>query len=136
MKKIILASILLAAPLSFGFTLKVSGLKAGNQGVYRCLVFNSADGFPGTPSKALQSVNGTLANGAGECVFMNLPAGTYAISSFQDENSNGKIDKNLLGMPTEKYGFSNDASKPFGPPEFSAASFQLSQDTIIKINLK
>ena len=36
-----------------------------------------------------------------------LPAGTYAISLFQDENGNGKLDTAVFGIPTEKYGFSN-----------------------------
>jgi len=36
---------------------------------------------------------------------------------------NGKLDANLLGIPTEGYGFSNDARALFGPPSFAAASF-------------
>ncbi|MBI2367370.1 MAG: DUF2141 domain-containing protein [Deltaproteobacteria bacterium] len=34
--------------------------------------------------------------------------GDYGVAVFHDENSNGKMDKNLLGMPLEPYGFSNN----------------------------
>ena len=44
-----------------------------------------------------------------------LPTGTYAISLFQDENGNGKLDTAVFGIPTEKYGFSNDAQGVMGP---------------------
>ena len=51
----------------------------------------------------------------------------YAIKVFHDENSNGKLDSNLLGIPTEDYGFSNDASGWFGPPRWEKAMFLLNQ---------
>ena len=41
-----------------------------------------------------------------------------------DANMNGKLDTNLLGIPTEGYGFSNDARGLLGAPSFSAAGFQ------------
>jgi len=41
-----------------------------------------------------------------------------------DENMNGKLDTNWLGIPKEGYGFSNNARGVAGAPSFSAASFQ------------
>lgn len=40
--------------------------------------------------------------------FDNIPSGTYAITVFFDSNGNGELDKNLLGIPREEYGFSNN----------------------------
>lgn len=57
--------------------------------------------------------------------FKDLPAGTYAFVAFADENSNGKLDTNLVGMPTERYGFSNNVMGLFGPPDFPAAAVQV-----------
>ena len=51
-----------------------------------------------------------------------LPAGTYAISLFQDENGNGKLDTAVFGIPTEKYGFSNDAQGVMGQPSYDKCS--------------
>ncbi|MFZ0887958.1 MAG: DUF2141 domain-containing protein [Candidatus Binataceae bacterium] len=49
--------------------------------------------------------------------------GTYALAVIHDENSNGKLDTDLFGIPTEGYAFSKDASAWFGTPSFPAASF-------------
>jgi uncharacterized protein (DUF2141 family) len=62
-------------------------------------------------------------------VIQDLPAGNYAIASYHDENGNGKLDTNALGMPEEGYGFSNDARGTFGPPKFSEAVFEFDGKT-------
>jgi len=56
-------------------------------------------------------------------VFENIPAGKYALSAYHDANVNGELDKNLIGIPKEGFGFSNDAIGMFGPPDFKDASF-------------
>jgi uncharacterized protein (DUF2141 family) len=57
--------------------------------------------------------------------FGDVPAGRYAATAFLDENDNGKLDMNLIGIPTEPLGFSNGATGMMGPPEFSAARFDV-----------
>jgi uncharacterized protein (DUF2141 family) len=57
------------------------------------------------------------------CDFEDIPPGTYALAVIHDENMNGKLDTNMLGIPTEGYGFSNNAKALLGTPSFSAASF-------------
>ena len=53
----------------------------------------------------------------------SLEYGEYAVRVFHDENKNEKIDTNFLGIPTEDYGYSNDASDWFGPPSLEKAKF-------------
>jgi len=65
-----------------------------------------------------------------------LPSGEYAIAVFHDQNSNEKLDKNLLGIPNEIYGFSNNARGTFGPPALKEQLFQLNSDRQISIDLK
>lgn len=65
-----------------------------------------------------------------------LPAGTYAISAFQDENANGKMDTAAFGLPTEKFGFSNDAEGVMGPPSYEKCSFTFAEDMTLVIHLK
>ena len=67
---------------------------------------------------------------------VELKKGVYAISLFVDSNDNKIIDKNLLGIPTEQYGFSNNASGFLGSPSYKDASFNLVDDLKIKISLK
>ena len=67
---------------------------------------------------------------------VELKKGVYAISLFVDSNNNKIIDKNLLGIPTEQYGFSNNATGFLGSPSYNDASFNLINDLNIKISLK
>ena len=55
-------------------------------------------------------------------VLQDLPPGQYAVNAFHDENGNGELDTNLVGIPSEGYGFANDADASFGPPDFDAAA--------------
>jgi len=64
-------------------------------------------------------------DGTAEISFDALPAGTYAISTYQDRNLNGKIDTNFVGIPKEPYAFSNEARGMFGPAKFKDAAFEL-----------
>jgi uncharacterized protein (DUF2141 family) len=54
-----------------------------------------------------------------------LGPGTYAISCFHDVNDNGKLDTNLLGIPSEPYGFSNNARPKFRAPNWSETKFEV-----------
>jgi uncharacterized protein (DUF2141 family) len=77
----------------------------------------------GKPELAKIRQRAKASNGSVKFVFHNLPAGTYAVSAFHDENGNNKLDRNSLGVPSEGYGFSNDAQGTAGPPTFSQAEF-------------
>lgn len=67
------------------------------------------------------SLNGTSV----EVVFKNIPEGEYAISVIHDENENGELDSNFLGIPKEGFGFGNDAMGTFGPPSFDKAKVKI-----------
>jgi hypothetical protein len=59
------------------------------------------------------------------CDFEDIAPGTYALVISHDENTNGKLDTNWLGVPTEGYGFSNDATALLGAPSFLCRQFPL-----------
>lgn len=66
----------------------------------------------------------------------NVPKGTWAVLAYQDENGNGALDRNLLGIPKENYGFSRDAASKFGPPGFDDAAIEVGDETAVaKIRL-
>jgi uncharacterized protein (DUF2141 family) len=54
-----------------------------------------------------------------------VPPGTWAVLAYQDENANGELDRNLIGIPSENYGFSRDARGRFGPPSFDDAAMPI-----------
>lgn len=65
------------------------------------------------------------ADGSIKVSFAGLPSGTYAVSAIHDKDMNGKLTTNLLGMPTEPYGFTGPGRGTFGPPAFPEVSFRL-----------
>lgn len=54
-----------------------------------------------------------------------VPKGSWAVLAYQDENENGELDRNLIGIPKENYGFSRDARGKFGPPGFDDAAIEV-----------
>ncbi len=58
----------------------------------------------------------------------NLKAGKYAIRYFHDENLNGNLETNLVGKPTEGYGFSNNVVGKYSMPPFKKWLFELNGD--------
>lgn len=85
-------------------------------------VYGSAADFLKTPVLAAH----TAADPAGKTIVLkDLPAGEYALAVYHDANGNGKMDKNMMGIPTEDYAFSNNAIGKFGPPAFDSAKITL-----------
>lgn len=106
----------------------------------------SADGFVGAAlyrgeagwlkdGNAVASLR-AAANGKVVLVFRGLEPGRYALSAMHDENGNGKLDRNLVGLPIERYGFSRGARGAFGPPTFEASAFELDGDTTLTLALE
>ncbi len=69
-------------------------------------------------------------------VSFELPQGTYAVVIYQDENENKLFDRNLLGLPKEPYGLSNNFKPRFAAPTFNDCKFILEQTTSLSINLR
>jgi len=69
-------------------------------------------------------------------VIENVASGNYAVAVFHDENDNYKLDTGAYGIPTEKYGFSNNAAVVMGPPTFQDCMFTVEEDTEINITVK
>ncbi|MFP5513364.1 MAG: DUF2141 domain-containing protein [Alphaproteobacteria bacterium] len=48
---------------------------------------------------------------------------SYAVALYHDENGDRRFNRNLVGMPTEGFGISNDAETTLGIPSYEAARF-------------
>jgi uncharacterized protein (DUF2141 family) len=106
-----------------GIHVKILNIRNSTGGV-ACALFESPVGFP---TEFLHSATNSMIikvrDTQARCDFEDIPQGTYALAVIHDENMNGKLDTNWLGVPTEGYGFSNDAKALLSAPSFSAASF-------------
>ena len=123
-----------AAALAGDLTIEVSGISPDRGKIY-VAVYDRAETFP-TPGRQL---TGQILDPQDRHLtvhFKDLPPGQYAAVAFQDANGNGKLDKNLLGIPKEPYGFSNDARGSVGPPKFSAAAVTIKSNGATRIELK
>ncbi len=65
----------------------------------------------------------------------SLAPGEYAVRVMHDENDNGELDTNLIGIPREPWGFSNNAVGSFGPPGWKDVRFTLDGSHSITIDL-
>ncbi|NAY91437.1 DUF2141 domain-containing protein [Muricauda sp. JGD-17] len=65
----------------------------------------------------------------------DLPVGEYALAVFHDENANGELDTNWLGIPKEKIAFSKGKMHTFGPPKYRECAFKITSDYEISIDL-
>jgi uncharacterized protein (DUF2141 family) len=102
----------------------ITGFK-NSSGKAATALFPSEKGFPMKGELAVKKVSADIAQSSCAVVLRDIPYGTYAVSVFHDENSNGKLDTNMLGMPQEGVGASNNAKGRFGPPKYKDASFVL-----------
>lgn len=114
--------------------LVVSNLK-NNQGVVRVLLFNGENGFPNSHEKSFISASEVIVNNKATFSFKGIPTGNYAISVFHDSQKTGYLRKNILGIPKDDYGFSNNATGNFAPPSFDKAKFRVSKETI-EVNIR
>ena len=113
----------------------ITGCK-NNKGDIKYIIFNKAEGFPSNTQKCFKRGSIQIKERRSLIVLDEIPFGQYAISILHDENNNEKMDFNLLGMPKEGYGVSNDANRTFGPPKYDEAKIVLNESSkTILINL-
>lgn len=115
------------------FTVEVNNLVIGKGSVYLGL-YNKNKGF--------LDENAAIANGRVKSTgnkitytFKNLPAGEYAVAVYQDVNDNGKCDRNLIGYPTEGFGFSKNYKPKLSAPKFDEVKIAVNRATKTNIAL-
>ena len=123
---LVLANLPLASPAQSpcpGIHVKILDIR-NSTGTVACALFESPDGFPTEFLRAATNIMiMKIKDTQARCDFEDIPRGTYALAVIHDENMNGRLDANPRGIPTEGYGFSNDAKGFLGAPSFRAASF-------------
>ena len=99
----------------------------GTKGTIRVGLFNNEEQFLKTPLKGkVVKVSGTEV----KVTFEDLPFGDYAVSVIHDENENGELDSNAIGMPKEGFAFGNNAMGTFGPPSFNKAKVKVGDSPV------
>ncbi|MFK8103856.1 MAG: DUF2141 domain-containing protein [Saprospiraceae bacterium] len=112
-------------PNQGSLTIKVDNIKSIKGKVW-VGIYDSKKNFMDR-DKAL--VEGFEVEGLGQiiCRIPQLAFGTYAIAVFHDENNNGELDTNFLGIPKEPYGFSVKPKSKWRVPRFREVKFDFNQ---------
>lgn len=135
MSKLFIASLLSIS--SFGFaqnsnlSVIVSGIK-NNTGILTVELYNSKGKFLKTSYKTVSS---TIKSNTATVTFIGIPKAEYTVMAYHDENNNGKLDKNFIGMPKEAVACSNNAKGFMGPPKYDDAKFTITADSKISIKM-
>lgn len=108
-----------------------------SEGAVACALFEAPKGFP---DKFLRNATHIMMmkikDTQARCDFFDIEPGTYALAVIHDENMDGEIDTNWLGVPKEGYGFSAGAKASMSAPSFEEASFTYDgNDLELTINL-
>ena len=114
-------------------TVEITGFE-NDKGKVKITLVNSKENYSKKENHFRKASTG-IENKKAVWVFENIPFGEYAVKSFHDENDNKKLDKSFIGIPKEKYGFSNNARGKFGPPDYKDAKF-IFDSTTVSIELK
>lgn len=112
-----------AAPGGATIDLEVAGI-AAPEGRLMVALYPSAERYrrDASESRMLEPRAGTM-----RLRFDGLAPGEYAIAVFHDRNGNGRLDTNLMGIPTEPAAFSGSGAA-FGAPSWPQASFRVADD--------
>ena len=127
--------------LTSQLTIEVIGLVSQEGNV--CLkIFSGSQGFPNDDDSAVLERCTPIASETWEAdapfriTLGNLDAGTYAVAIYHDANGDEVLNRGLFGMPSEGYGFSNDAIATTGPAAYEDAVFILGGATTIPITMQ
>ena len=131
-------SMILSLPSMFSSTAELSVTIHGMEeykGVVRIGLYEGADNFL-VESSLRFFADVSVTNSEVTHVFADLPAGEYAVSVYHDANDNHKLDKNFMGIPSEGYGFGNDARGMFGPPDYEDVMIRLIEGESRKMRVR
>ena len=132
----LLAAAFLALPAAAGdLAIEVEGIRSDKGRVY-VAVHRPVDNVSFPDAAGMVAGGWRLADGGPvRMAFRGLAPGRYAVNAFHDENANGELDTNILGIPREGYGFANDAAGVMGPPSFADASVMVGETGTVPARL-
>jgi uncharacterized protein (DUF2141 family) len=113
------------APTTCTLRIHVVGFRntRGNLGT---ILFTSRDGWPEDKRKSFRRGPAPIDGQTRTAVAVwPLPPGDYGVAAIHDENSNAKLDRNMIGIPKEGFGFANNPHVGFSAPPFEQAVVHL-----------
>ena len=132
-----LLALLFVSPLLFAqqsnLNIKLNGIEE-LKGIIQVATYNKEETFPKV-DKEYRLAYFDVTSKNMEVTIDDLPNGEYAIALYHDVNSDGVCNLNLVSIPKEPYGFSNNIKPVFSAPSFKSTKFSLYSEKTIQIDL-
>ena len=111
----------------------VTGIRSTRGALLACL-WKDKVGFPICgKSKTAVKLRTAISGGSMRVTFRGVAPGNYAVSVEHDEDGDGKLKTNFIGMPKEGVGVSNN---PGGIPSFAKAQVKVGGNGAISIAMR
>jgi uncharacterized protein (DUF2141 family) len=131
-KYFLIAAIMLGSAYTYAqgkIEVTIKNIQA-QKGSIRVGLFSSENDFL---KKAVDGKIVKVSGNEAKVIFEDLKDGDYAVSVIHDENDNGELDKNGIGIPKEGFAFGNNAMGMFGPPSFEKAKVSVLNGTVKQV---
>ena len=109
---------------------------SGQKGEIMAALFTSEKAFPNDSKAAYKVAKATATGGRAVLQFDQVPPGKYAVALFHDVNGDGKLNTNIIGIPKEGYGVSNNVKNLFSGPSFKQSAFEHRNSTNLTITMR
>ena len=124
---------MLGAAEPASLTITVTGIRNTNGALIAC-IFRDRQGFPTCQKSRTAILQTQRITGSTMTVrFNNLAPGTYVASVQHDEDGDGKLKTNFIGIPKEGVGISNN---PGGIPSWGRSVFRMTGTAAIPITMR
>lgn len=114
-------------------TINITGISP-KKGNIEIGIYNKSEDFPRLKKEFKRIILPVNSSNISHTV-NDIPEGYYAIALFHDENKDGKCNRNLIGIPVEGYGFSNNVLPRLKAPSFQKTRFMVEKNTSVTIKL-
>ena len=114
-------------------TITIENIKNTN-GTIQIAIFDKSESFP-KPGGEFKVAKYKIVAGQSQFKIKDIPNGEYAIAIHHDENSDGKMNTNLIGIPKEGYAFSKNFKPKFSAPKFSDCAIQINNDQKMTVKM-
>lgn|GEM_PF-249334 len=122
-------------PASGTVVVELRGFES-DEGQALVALFTGPKGFPDKQQRAFARRAAPIRDKTVRIVIEGVPAGSFAVSAFHDEDGDDELDTGLFGAPTEDYGASRDARNTFGPPDWEDARLELAPGTRLTVPIR
>ncbi len=134
----ILATILITSCIAYaqdtkpeGATIIVEISKFRNsKGVVQVTLYDKEADFLKEDSKTAITIRVEIEDKKAACEFVGVKPGKYAVALMHDEDKNGEMKTNFIGLPKEGIGMSRNAKPRFGPPKWKDAVFTVGDEDV------